>query len=257
MALRDPSPAVSGSPPSPCCPRAGSCCHLLATLCAGDSGPGWHAAWGEGCRDNGSSRPQNGARTEEQPKADPAPQPSHPSSPEARWHPQLYPPVMVAASRRVPEGGTGLGWGQAVTAEPGLGWAWQAGGLWLGRVSRGTGVSSLAGVARGPGCHGERHRAPGLPGAAHQSPFSGPCLGGRSCSGDARGFQGHILNPHRTNTFLEAASASPEAGGHSQGSGVLAQESCGNGIQLSSTPEHGAGLAEARGQRTCSAVAAT
>lgn len=94
------------------------------------------------------------------------PVPLTPVPPGARWHPQLYPPVMVAASRRVPVSDrwdTGPVRGQAVTDESGMGWT---GGLWLGRVSRGTGVSSLAGVTWGPGCHGERHRPPGLPGAA-------------------------------------------------------------------------------------------
>lgn len=74
---------------------------------------------------------------------------------------------MVAASRRVPVSerwDAGLVWGQAGTGESGLGWRWQKGWLWLGRVSRGTGVSSLAGVTWGPGCHEES--PPWLPGAA-------------------------------------------------------------------------------------------
>lgn len=157
------------APSSPRCLWAGSCCHLLATLCPAERRWGqwpWDAAWGGGCRDNGSSPATEWGQDEGTAQSRPSP-PSPQFSQGIRWHPQLYPPVMVAASRCVAlpdRWDSGLVSGQAVTGGSGLGW--QTGGLWRGRVSSGTGVSSLAGVTWEPGCHGKRNRLPWLPGAA-------------------------------------------------------------------------------------------
>lgn len=186
VTLRDPSPSLSCSP-------------FIAPFSAGRvllPSPG-HALPGRaalgtegvGCRDNGSSPDTEWGQDEGTSQSRPSPSPLSPQfSQGIHWHPQLCPPVMVAASRCVAlsdRWDSGLVSGQAVTGESGLGW--QTGGLWRGRVSRGTGVSSLAGVTWGPGCHGKRTCLPWLPGAALAggSHFSGPCLGERSCSGDA------------------------------------------------------------------------
>lgn len=187
-------PAPPSSPP---CLRAGSCCHLLATLCPPErrwGQRGSEEAYGEGCWDSGSSPATERGQDEVTAQSRPSSSPPSPQFPQGtQWHPQLYPPVMVAASRCVPvsdQWDTGLVWGQAVTGESGLSWRWQKGGLWLGRVSRGTGVSSLAGVTWGPGLPwGEAPPAlaPWSDAGGRQRPFSGPCLGRRICSGDALG----------------------------------------------------------------------
>lgn len=111
----------------------------------------WHGAWAEGCRDNGSSRPQNGDRMKGQPKGHPAPHPPHPSSPGGPLAPSV--PTRdgrgIAACARLghrPGLGTGGdGWARAgldvaggwALAGEGLSWdrgvqfGWRCAGAWL------------------------------------------------------------------------------------------------------------------------------
>lgn len=66
------------APSAPRCLRAGSCCHLLATLCPAERSWGrraWDAAWDEGCWDNGSEWGQDEGTAQSRPS---------PSSPSPR-----------------------------------------------------------------------------------------------------------------------------------------------------------------------------
>lgn len=187
-----PAPSLPCSPLAPRFLRAGSCCHLLATLCPAERRWGQRARDSRcGARDAGTVaqlRPCHGDRTKDQPGPAPAPHPPHPCP---QGHPpgttRLYPPVMVATSRRpavADPWGAGLPWGRAAVGDSGPGWRWQAGWHWPGGGSCGTAVSSLAGVTWGvllPWGEAPSSPAPWSGAGGRQSLFSGPCLGRRSC----------------------------------------------------------------------------
>lgn len=129
----------------------------------------------------------NGDRTRHQPRAAPAPHPNAQSPGPPAGTAQLYPPVMVAASRRLPTADTwdmGPAWGRAAADESGLGWMSWAGRCWSGGVTCGSAVSSLAGVMLGgwlPWGEAPSSLAPWSSTGRQRSPFSGSFLERRSC----------------------------------------------------------------------------
>ena len=143
---------------------------------------------GEGCRDGGSAPATRWGQDEGPARSCPSSSPPSPRSPgPPTGTARLYPPVMVAASRCLPVADpwdVGPVWGRAATGEAGLGRRWQVGRCWPGGVSRRTAVSSLAGVMWGgrlPWGEAPSSLAPWSSAGGQQSPFSGPCLGRRSC----------------------------------------------------------------------------
>lgn len=180
-----PSSPQSPVPSTPCFQQEGSCCHLLAALSPAKRRWG-HQGWGHEVRDAGMVAQQwprdgtgmGGGPGQSCPTPDPPTSPRYPT--DTHRHPGLYPPVMVATSRR----GTGSAWGRAASGEAGPGERQRAGGRWPGGVSCGTAVSSLAGVTWGsrlPWGDALSSLAPRRGAGRRQSPCSGWYLGRRRC----------------------------------------------------------------------------